>query len=98
MPNDYWSGFLQDNPDILYYGMLPKTGPQNFLNYWRGQYGNVYNNYLGDLGRSALGGNMPNTSFYDYLLQNPIARDWQKLTSGQRGERQPMMARWNLGW
>lgn len=96
--NDYWSGFLTDNPDILYQGMLPKTGSQNFLNYWMGQSGNQYNKYLGSLGRQALGGVAPSGSFYDYLQQNPFQTQWAQMMPWQRGEKMAGRARWNVPW
>ena len=99
MPLDFLGLFLEENPDILYAAMRPQTGGYNFMDYWRRQQGNVWGDYLGSLGRTALAGQEPNQSFTSYLTGYPWLQQWMGLGPEQRGERQQRFApqlRWNL--
>jgi len=96
--NNPWGGFLEDNPDIMYSGFLNNLlgKGQNFYDYWRSQYGNQYNKYLGQLGGMALQGQAPTTNFSDYLGNFNFNNAWGNLSPGQRGEYMPSSMRWNL--
>ena len=106
MPNNRYPyanlGFLETEPEILYQGLVGTQGSQNFLDYWRKQYANVWGKYLGRIGSMALGGQVPSVeepllSFYDYLMQQPsFQQQWAGLVPGQRGERQPGRTFWNI--
>ena len=91
-----WWDYLEENPRELYGGMLGNQGSANFLDYWRSQYENVYNKYLGALGTQKLAGVSTEQTFYDYLKPLPFLQEWLKLTAGQRGERQPGRTFWNI--
>uniref|UniRef100_A0A6M3IZL7 Uncharacterized protein n=1 Tax=viral metagenome TaxID=1070528 RepID=A0A6M3IZL7_9ZZZZ len=82
--NELWQGFLEQNPDIYYQGMIPKGTP-GFADYWRRQSGNVWNQYQGALGQQVLGGGVPNMMFGDFLNQYPFAKYWSELSPASRG-------------
>ncbi|KKK53796.1 hypothetical protein LCGC14_3091200, partial [marine sediment metagenome] len=48
----FLQGFLEDNPEIAFLGSIPQSGSTTFQRYFRGQSSNIYNQYLGGLGRS----------------------------------------------
>lgn len=94
--SEFWKGWLEEQPQNLYGALLGTKGSTNFLDYWRSQYGNVYNRYLGALGTQALGGQEPTLSFYDYLTQNPFQQQWGKLAPWTRGQRPTPSMRWMI--
>ena len=91
MPTGWEDFLLAENPQWAYFSSSPfTTGSQEGFapaqqNYWRGQYGNVLNRYLGELGSSTkeqgtLGG------FKEYLEDMPWTQMYyQNTTPGQRG-------------
>lgn len=93
-----WSGFFDENPMALYRGMLERNKSQNFMDYFRSNYGNTWDNYQGALGQQILGGGAPTLSFYDYLLQNPFQKEWQSLSPSARGQMRNQAGRWNIRW
>lgn len=96
MANDF-PAWLEESPDILYRALLP-GGTNPFLDYWRSQYGRVYNDYLGGLGRTAIAGQVPNQTFADYLNTYGFNNQWQSLSPGQRGEAMRPVTKWNIPW
>ena len=95
----FWSQWLNETPDILYAAMRPQTGTRSFMDYWRGQQGNVYSDYLGRLGGMALGGQNPTLNYSDYLQDYPFLSKWSGMSPGERGEQPQRFAprvRWNL--
>jgi hypothetical protein len=91
-----WSGFLTDNPDYLYGAFMPKNATSPFADYYNSQFNKTYNNYTGQLGQMALGGQAPALSFYDYLQTYDPLKDWNLLSPSQRGERTASSLRWNV--
>lgn len=100
MPNmDFLRAFLEETPDILYGAMRPQWGSFNFGDYWRRQQGDIYGDYLGGLGRTALGGQIPTQTFTNYLTNYPWLSRYMGLPPEERGERQSRFAprmRWSL--
>ena len=101
--NSFLSAFLEDNPNMLYQAMRPQQQGagmgRSFMDYWRGQQGNVWEDYLGSLGRTALGGEIPTQSYQSYLTGLPWMQRWQQMSPGQRKERPSLFSprlRWNL--
>ena len=116
--DDMFRGFLEDNPNILYGGVLNQvlnrgwrpgtdtgsyrdvmTGPRlssNFADYWRSQSGNVYNRYQAGLGETALGGQMPEQPYGDFLNQFNFYNEWNKLAPWARGQNRSPGAFWNI--
>ena len=79
MPTD-WSDFLlEQNPQWAYISSSPFTpsNQQGFAaaqqNYWRGQFGNVWNRYMGELGSATRQG-QDYGSFSDYLEDKPFSQ------------------------
>jgi len=93
-----WTGFFDDNPQSLYSAMLGGNNNKsnNFMNYWNSQYGNQYGNYMGKLGQQILGGGAPTMSFYDYLMQNSMGKQWASLSPGARGQMRNQSGKWNI--
>ena len=83
MASSFLQGFLEDNPNILYLGSLELAGKNRtsnaFKEYFRGQTGNIYNQYLGQIGSRALMGAAPTQTFTDYLVDYPWLKNFQKL-------------------
>lgn len=85
----FLNAFLEDNPDILFQAMRPRDPGlgQNFINFSRGQQSNIFGDYLGLLGRGALQGEVPNTTFQSFLGNYPWLERFQSLSPTARGER-----------
>ena len=91
MPTGWEDFLLAENPQWAYFSSSPfTTGSQEGFapaqqNYWRGQYGNVWNRYLGELGSATRQGQTLG-SFSDYLDEMPFTQMYyQNTTPGQRG-------------
>lgn len=84
----FYDDFLEDNPNILYNAVRPvTTAPgrgRSFLDYWRGQQGNVYQDYLGGLGRTALSGQEPTQTFQSFLGDFDFEGFYRGLSPTQR--------------
>jgi hypothetical protein len=99
----FLSEFLEDRPDILFQAMRPQDqGPgrgRSFLDYWRGRQGNVWDDYLGSIGKAALAGEIPTQTFQSFLGDYPWQQYWSALSPSQRGDRSGLLTpqlRWNL--
>jgi hypothetical protein len=95
MATNTWAPFLEDNPDILFKAKIP-DGSRNFSDYYLSQYNNIYNKYLGGLGKAMLAGTDPNQTFSDYLNQFNFKNNWSSLTPWGRGLRNPGRLTWNV--
>lgn len=87
--------FLEDMPETLYNALIPQ-GSNSFANYSKNKFGNVYGDYMGQLGKMALKGQEPNLSFYDYMQNYPFMKDWYSMSPSQRGINTPSSLRWNV--
>jgi hypothetical protein len=94
-PN-FFDDFLSDNPDILYQARRPRSPRAgrggNFLDYWRGRQGDVYQEYLGGIGRTAMSGQVPTQTFNSYLDDYDWDNYWTQLSPGRRGSRSSRFA------
>mgnify|MGYP001617078303 CR=1 FL=1 len=54
MATNPWYPFIQEKPEIAWGALKPQFGPQNYMDYWNKQYGNVYDKYMGRLGLLAV--------------------------------------------
>jgi hypothetical protein len=95
--------FLEDNPDILYGGLRPQAQMSglgsNFLDYWRRRGGNVRQDYLGGIGRTALLGQDPTQTFQSFLRDYDFSGRYRGLSPSQRGESRNILTpriRYNL--
>ena len=90
--NDLWSGwFGPDNP----FDKGPESAYFSYQNQWRtpsegkyyqGQFQEVQNKYLGQLGQKVLGGVEPSQTWADYLAKFNWGQNYQGLTPQQRGQ------------
>jgi hypothetical protein len=87
MADNLWSQWLEEEPTALY-GWYKNQGTPNQQQYWGNQYGNVRQNYMGQLANQALGGEMPTLQWSDYLKNYPWLQEWYKQSPYERGERQ----------
>ena len=80
-PRNPWGGseFVQGGEGVTQGGYSPVQ-----QQYWSGQYGNVYNQYLGQIGRSLRGGQEPATTFMEYLDQYPFTQRYSALGPAMR--------------
>jgi len=86
MPTD-WSDFLlEQNPQWAYFSSAPFTTStqQGYApaqqNYWRGQFGNVWDRYMGELGSATREGTQFG-SFADYLSDMPFTQSYYQNVS-----------------
>lgn len=85
--DNIWLGFLDDDPDIAFNALRPTTGSNTFLDYVQGQQSNIYGDYLGGLGRTALAGGSPAQTFTDYLRNFNFRGRFDRLGPRGRGGR-----------
>ena len=77
--------WMNDQPEVGYFAALGRAGvPPAMQRYFQGQQGNIYNQYLGALGRQAQSGQNPSLQFTDYLAQNPFTERYAQLPWGTR--------------
>ena len=96
MPNDNpWQYWLEDFPRAMYGASIP-AGSRAFSDYWTGQYGNVAGDYQTALGQQAMAGQPPSLGFGDYLQNYGFQRQYNLLSPGQRGLRQPQGLSWRV--
>ncbi len=90
----FLNAFLEDNPRILFEALRPRDPGlgQNFIDFSRGQQSNIFGDYLGLLGRGALAGEVPDTSFRSFLGNLPWLERFQSLSPAARGERPSQFA------
>lgn len=90
--SNFWQDYvLPYAPQAAYYSAAPFGGGTTQASpfgggsspaaqqYWSGQYGNVYNQFMGELGRSYRQGEEPTMSFVDYLDQYPFTERYTAL-------------------
>jgi hypothetical protein len=99
-PNNIWTGYLIDNPDVAYRGFLGNLGNRsnNFLDYFKNNYNNVYGDYMGKLGQQALSGQAPSMNFLDYLTGYNFNNAYNSLSPTNKGFRPSARVNWNIGF
>ena len=86
MPDVDWNNYiLEKDPKMAYFSAAPFSGATSPMQnqYWQGQFGNVYNQYTGSVGRQLQSGQEP-TSFVDYLSQTPFTERYTSLSPTMR--------------
>jgi hypothetical protein len=103
MPNNFnltesnpWLGWLDENNQATYNAFLPQSRSRNFADYYKGQYGNIYNDYMTQLGKMALGGQAPSQNFSDYLGNYNFQNNWKSLSPWSRGVQNSARVNWNV--
>ncbi len=86
--------FLEQNPQAAYLSspigqqfMTRSTGVEDPTRrrFFQESFQNIYQDYLGKLGSQARAGEVPETTFRDYLTTNPFTERFARLTPQQRG-------------
>lgn len=89
MPSHYFrtdlADFLEGEPDILYESLRPMRGSTGFINYWRARQGDVWGDYMGALGRTALAGIVPSLTYTQFLNAYPFSQRFDQLSPRRRG-------------
>ena len=67
MPNDLWSGYLNDNPQAAYFSYQDQWQTPNLKKHFQSQFGNIQDQYMGQLGQMVKGGGAPSLEFNDFL-------------------------------
>lgn len=84
--NPYGSTILESTPESAFYSAAP-FGDTGFSpmaqQYWAGQYGNIQNQYLGELGRAARN-QKDGPSFVDFLEDYPFTQRYTAMSPALR--------------
>lgn len=91
-----WLPFLEDNPEMLYNAMIPSSPSKTFRDYYLARFNKIYNEYLGGLGQTMLGGGEPKQNFSDYLKGFDFLKNWSSLSPLSRGQRSSSRVYWNV--
>ena len=92
--DDYYSTMLEAQPELAYMGAVSSTPfmgtdpmQRRAQDYYRGQFSDIYNQYLGQKAKEYTNKVDPSqmTSFTDYLGQFPFTQRYTSLTPAQRG-------------
>ena len=103
----FYSGFEKDpqGQKANYFGRLVGQNlSPNRKKWFEGQFEEVQNRYLGQLGQQVLGGQSPTLSLSDYLTDyfapsGTGMQDWRSMSPQSRGEQTTRFApptRWNF--
>ena len=90
--NDLWSGwFGPENPfgkgaESAYFSQQNQWKSPNVKKYFQGQFSNIQNQYMGQLGQMIQGGQAPSLEFTDFLSQFPWQQKFQELSPQERGQ------------
>ena len=97
--NNIWLDWLEETPQAAWGALRPQQGPISFLDFWRGQEGNLWGEYQGALGKMALAGQPPSLGFTNFLQGFPWLQRYWALSPQQRGYDESRYAprlRWNV--
>ena len=91
--DDYYQTMLETDPQTAYMGAIGQTFgtgdriSQAPRDYFAGQFGNVYDQYLGVKGRELMNRTDPSkmTTFTDFLSRQPFTQRYGRLTPAQKG-------------
>ncbi len=78
MPNDLWAGYLNDNPDAVYFSYQDQWKSPNAKKYYQEQFSNIQNQYMGQLGQMVQGGGAPSMEFADFLKNFNWGQNFQQ--------------------
>lgn len=84
--NDLWQGFLEDKPESAYFSYQNQWRTPNQKRYFQSQFGNIQNQYMGQLGSLIRNNQAPTSQFTDFLNKFNWSQNFQENASpGQRG-------------
>lgn len=92
--------YLQGDPEAAFFGKIAQFGNTRMQEYYRGQSGNIYNQFVGSQGRNIYSGrnDFDYNYFSDYLEDFDFLKNFQKRSPSARGEFPSRFAprvRWN---
>lgn len=73
--------YLASNPQAAYAGAIPTGGGSRQNQYWGRNFGNVYNEYLGNVARG-----QPELQFTSFLENYPWLQKYYGMSPQQRGD------------
>ena len=78
---DLFAGYLEDQPQAAYFSAAPFSGGYSPASrqYWSGQYGNITNQFWGDVGQQLRRGEFPSKTFTDFLQEYPWTERYTAL-------------------
>lgn len=91
--SDFFGGtsfldFLEEEPRTAFFSFQDQFGKAPAQQrYFQGQFQNIQNEFLGQLGQQIRGGGLPTLRFADFLSQFPFTQRYAQLSPFQRGER-----------
>lgn len=85
-----WAGFLEGEPKSAYFSYQNLFGgpyqASRQQNYFQNQFNDIYNEYLGNLGTQAQGGQDPTLQWNDFLGGIDWNNRWSRLPPSLRGD------------
>lgn len=96
MPGFPFLDLINEDPRLAYYSQLYSQGLNPLqTQHFQGQYGDIYNQYLGQLGQGLVSAQQrglgladylaqPQQSFFEYLQQNPFTQRFAKIPPSLR--------------
>ena len=88
IPNPF-RDFLEEEPRIAYQAQSDRFGRSPAqANFSRNAFSDVYNQYLGQLGRQGFAGQMPDLRFTDFAQNYDFDENFRNQLPGVRGETQ----------
>ena len=86
--NNAFKAFMNEEPEAAYFSYQNQWNTPNAKRYFQSQFGNIQNQYMGQLGQLIRGGGEPTLNFPDFLTQFPWQQTFQDLPPRQRGMEQ----------
>jgi len=79
-----FADWLEAEPQAAYFSYQGDWGAPRQRQYYRNQYSDIYNEYLGLLGKQLRAGTQPNEKFVDFLSGFDWNKRFQQLPLSQR--------------
>ena len=83
--NDLWQSFLEDKPEAAYFGYQNQWKSPNQKDYFKSQFSNIQNQYMGQLGQQIYSGGAPTQNWADFLKEHDWQQQFQGLTPQEKG-------------
>jgi len=84
---DFWKSLLEQMPEAAYYSYgADWARTPNQQKWLQGQYGDIWNQYLGALGSQMRQGQSPNMPWTDFLQNLPFSERFGNLSPEQQGK------------
>jgi len=83
---NYLDEFLGGEPEMVYAAVRPRSPSPAFTDYWRGRYGNVWQDYQGRLARAMMQGREPTLTFQEHAQTYPYRQAYLSRSPRARGQ------------